>query len=70
MTQIIHNYSAQATRTRPWENWTEPPKVESLPKAKYFGMTVRVVQMMTQLAVIDWKGNRMLVEVSDLVEVR
>jgi len=85
MTQIIHNYSSQATRTRPWENWVEPQRISrhSLitvgadgsayldvqvppPKAKYFGMTVTVVQRMEQLAVIDWEGHRLLVEVGDL----
>ena len=66
MTQIIHSYSTQATRTRPWENWVEP----TVTTARYCGLIVKVVEAGNHLAVIDWDGHRLLVEVGDLEVLR
>ncbi len=38
-------------------------------KARYFSLIVTVVQRMSQLALVEWCGHRMLVEVGDLQEL-
>jgi len=39
-------------------------------EARYFGIRVTVLERMEQLALVDYAGRRIVVEVRDLVEVR
>ena len=63
-TLTINRYQTLGRRLR--IRWQHEPE---LPRALYFGLTVRVVEAGEQLAVIEWEGHRMLVEAAD-VEVR
>ena len=65
---IMRTVSMQATRTRPWEHWVEPDP--QLTRARYFGVTVDIVQALNQYALIRRPdGLSCIVENSDL-EVR